>query len=159
MRKTNRLILMLLGILILTGLAWFVLANQRPLPKAETKNTSSKTSTQQVTPPPSFTQTTFDLIKTPHFVSSEPANNSLLTTQVTSIVIKFNFDVVPPSKITVTRDGESVTSGTPSFSADSLTMTTGVDARKTGNYKVDLYACWPDKSCHNGSFGFSVKLP
>ena len=105
-----------------------------------------------------FKQERFDNIKTPHYVSSTPTNNELLTTAPSKVTINFNFNVVPPSKISVTRDEVDVTSGSTTFSSDNLFISVPINGQETGNYKVTYKACWPDDSCHNGSFGFSVKL-
>lgn len=105
-----------------------------------------------------LSQVLFDNIKTPHFESSEPNNNAKLTTPPTKVAINFNFDLVTPSEIKVTRDGSSVTTGTTQISENKLSMSVPIDATQPGNYKVAYTACWPDGTCHDGSFGFSVKL-
>lgn len=114
-------------------------------------------STQTATIVP-FQAQTFTQTKAAHFVSSEPANNTVLTAPPTSVKINFNFDLAPPSKITVTRDGMDVASGQTTIAADKLSMSVPINAQQTGNYQVNYTACWPDKSCHNGSFGFSVQV-
>lgn len=106
----------------------------------------------------SFQPQTFTATKAAHFVSSEPANNAILTVAFTSVTINFNFDLAPPSKISVTRDGGDVTAGQTTIAPGKLSMSVPVNADQTGNYQVNYTACWPDKSCHNGSFGFSVQL-
>ncbi|MHB8780237.1 MAG: copper resistance protein CopC [Candidatus Geothermincolia bacterium] len=107
--------------------------------------------------PPAFAQQTFQNVKTPHYVSSVPANNELLTQPVSAVSISFNFTVVTPSAIQVTRDGIDVTRGATSIGPDGLSMNVPVDASETGNYSVTYVAYWPDRSFHNGSFGFSLE--
>lgn len=106
----------------------------------------------------SFQQQKFDNIKTPHFVSSEPDNNEIHTTAPKKVAISFNFNLAQGSKIRVTQDGVDVTTGNTQISADKLTLFVPANLAKTANYKVDYTACWPDGSCHNGSFGFLVNL-
>jgi methionine-rich copper-binding protein CopC len=106
-----------------------------------------------------FKQESFDNIKSAHYVSSDPANNALLTKTPAKVTVKFNFNLATGSKISVSRDGNDVTSGSTQISTDKLSMSTQVNANKTGNYKVSYTACWPDGSCHDGSFGFSIELP
>lgn len=105
-----------------------------------------------------FGQESFENIKSAHYVSSEPANNTLFTQAPSQIKVNFNFTLASPSKIQVTREGKDVTEGQTQISADKLSLSVPVNARTTGNYKVTYTGCWPDGSCHNGSFGFSVEL-
>ena len=107
---------------------------------------------------PSPAQETFENIKTPHFVSSTPANNAVLTTPPSEVTINFNFDLAAGSVIKITADGNGVTTqqGT-KISADKLYMTALINPIQPANYKVEYTACWPDGSCHNGSLGFTVK--
>jgi hypothetical protein len=51
-----------------------------------------------------------------------------------------------------------VTAGPTAIAADRLTMSVPVTIDQTGNYQVGYTACWPDQSCHQGSYGFSVQL-
>ncbi|MEX0616279.1 MAG: copper resistance protein CopC [Candidatus Woykebacteria bacterium] len=118
---------------------------------AEEKNPTNNSNSE-------FTQDTFQNIKTPHYVSSTPANNELLITSLNQVSIQFNFDLANNSIIEVTRDGSSVVTGEKQISSDKLNMSVLVNAAQTGNYSVSYSACWPDGSCHQGSFGFSVKL-
>lgn len=100
----------------------------------------------------------FDNIKTPHFVSSIPANNAVLTKGPPQVTINFNFNLTSGSKIAVTADGNDVTTaqGT-KISSDKRSMNALINPVEPATYKVNYTACWPDGSCHEGSFGFSVK--
>lgn len=106
-----------------------------------------------------FQQETFDNIKSAHYVSSDPANSTLLTSVPSKVTLNFNFNLEAGSKISVAIDGNDVTKGTTQISSDKLSMSRNINADQTGNYKVTYTGCWPDGSCHSGSFGFSVKLP
>jgi hypothetical protein len=118
---------------------------------------------QEEAPPPAptaqFTQEKFENIKSAHYVSSDPANNQLLTAPTPSVTIKFNFVLADNSQIDVKRNGASVAAGPVQYAADKLSMTLPIDGSSTGNYAVTYTACWPDRSCHDGSFGFSIQLP
>lgn len=133
------------------------LATQPAQAPAETPTPEKLSSTAQPGTAASFQAQTFSQTKAAHFVSSEPANNALLPAAPTSVKITFNFDLAPPSKISVARDGMDITSGQTTIAADKLSMSVPITAQPSGNYLVTYTACWPDASCHNGSFGFSVQ--
>ncbi len=109
------------------------------------------------TPAAEFTPQVFAAVKTPHFVSSQPENNAVLASSPSSVNINFNFDLGAGSSVQVLRDGVTVSSGTSAVSVDKLSMSVPVQANQPGNYAVSYTACWPDGSCHNGSFGFTVQ--
>jgi methionine-rich copper-binding protein CopC len=101
----------------------------------------------------------FENIKTPHFVSSTPTNNATLTSGPSKVTINFNFNLGPGSKIIVTADGNNInTPEATKIASDKLFMSQTINPIEPGDYKVTYTACWPDGSCHNGSFGFSVKI-
>ncbi len=126
----------------------------------ETKKTSPKSEPVSTAPPaPPFQQQTFENVKSAHYVSSDPANNALLTSPPAQVTIFFNFNLGTNNYIKVTRDGADVNSGALAVAPDKLSMSQPVSAGTTGNYKVDYQASWPDGSYHFGSFGFSVQLP
>lgn len=112
----------------------------------------SPSSSALATAPPSFTA-----IKSAHFVSSQPANNEIVSSGLTSVKINFNFDLAAGSEIAVAQNGVAVTSGATAIAADKLSLTIPINATPPGNYVVTYTACWPDKSCHGGSFGFVVQ--
>jgi len=105
-------------------------------------------------------------VKSPHFVSSTPAHASILEEAPTEIVLRFNFDVVAPSEIHVSLNADDTPSslvdfavGAPVFAADRLSMTQALDPDLLpGLYTVSYVACWPDTSCHEGSFQFQYGL-
>ena len=153
-----------ISLLVLASAVYLMLGKKEIIAPTRQEGSKSATSTpgekgvEEKSIGTTFKQERFDNIKTPHLVSSDPENNKLLTAAASKVTINFNFDVVPPSKISVTRDGVDVTSGSTTFSSDKLSMGVLINTQETGNYKVTYKACWPDGSCHNGSFGFSVKL-
>lgn len=99
----------------------------------------------------------FENIKTPHFVSSEPANNQVLSKGPSQVTINFNFNLTTGSKISVAaNDNEVTTQQGTKIAADKLSMTALINPVEPAVYKVNYTACWPDGSCHDGSFGFTV---
>lgn len=99
----------------------------------------------------------FENIKSAHYVSSNPANNAELDSVPAEVSIKFNFVLAPPSKITISLNQQDVTGGDTKISADKLTLSAPIKSSGAGAYKVEYTACWPDGSCHDGSFGFFIK--
>lgn len=143
---------------VIAGL-WYVtrplLTEDAPITEAVEEPLEEAT---EPSPQPIFEQQMFDEIKSPHYVSSTPANNALLKEAPTEVRVQFDFDLAEGSKIAVTQDGENATAGDTAIAADALSMNVPVNANKTGNYAVNYTACWPDGSCHDGSFGFTVRL-
>lgn len=92
-----------------------------------------------------------------HFTASTPAHGATLTQAPSEIVLNFNFTLHDISTVTVTRNGSPVTTGPLAFGDRKLSLraplTGGVGE---GLYVVTYKACWPDQSCHDGQFGFTV---
>lgn len=163
----------ILGLIVLAGLiatagGYYVGIVRKPADTSPEPTTPGETvptvslrptNTQPPVTPVTVLQPAFQNIKSPHYVSSTPTNNAVVPTPVTTVAIRFNFDVAPPSKITVTRDGTEITTGATSISSDKLTLSVPIMGNQSGQYAVSYVACWPDTSCHNGSFGFAVTLP
>lgn len=137
------LLFILLLTLVLVGCSHEKIATTPPAQNQETQET--------------IVQEQFENIKSPHYVSSTPANNAVLSSVPDKVTITFNFDLVSGSKITVTVNGKEVSSTT-TIAQDKLSMSTNLNAAESGSYKVNYTVCWPDGSCHEGSFGFLVKL-
>jgi methionine-rich copper-binding protein CopC len=102
-------------------------------------------------------------VKSPHFVSSTPAHGAILEDRPTEVTLRFNFDIVPPSEIHLTLQADDALPdyavGEPEFSADKLSMTQALKPDlPSGLYTVSYIACWPDTSCHEGSFQFQYGL-
>lgn len=146
-------------ILITAGGVYFA-TRQSPTPTVGVPETTKPTpkAVEESTGTGKIQPQAFDNIKTPHFVSSEPANNAVLTTPPSEVKINFNFDLVANSKISVLANGSDVTTaqGT-KIGSDKLSMITLINPVQSANYKVNYTACWPDGSCHEGSFGFTVQ--
>ncbi len=94
-----------------------------------------------------------------HFVDSDPKHGATVTKVPGAISLNFNFTLSDVSSITVTKDGQQVNSGKPTFASNKLSMTISVPSGSgSGTYIVDYMACWPDNSCHKGKFAFTVGL-
>lgn len=92
-----------------------------------------------------------------HFVDSAPKHGTTFTQTPDKVVLNFNFTLTEASTITVSKDGAMVATTKPTFSANKLMMSAPLPANTgKGLYQVDYKACWPDNSCHNGRFAFTV---
>ena len=113
-------------------------------------------------PPPAPTQpkTTLNLpdkIVAPHFINSYPAHGDILAQVPNVAVLNFNFNLNDGSFISATRNGEKVPLGPVTISADQLTMRVPFEESGTdGVYQLTYQACWPDRTCHDGSVSFVV---
>ncbi len=115
-------------------------------PDAMTKGTPGA----MMAPPP-------DQITSPHFVDSAPKHGDTFAQPPERIVINFDFTLHEDSDITVTRDGTPVTTEKATLGANKLSLSTTLPADAgDGLYVVDYTACWPDRSCHDGKFAFTV---
>jgi len=96
-------------------------------------------------------------VESPHFVSSNPANGSSAPVgSVTNVTIDFDFDLGKASKIAVTAGGADMTTGATKIVGDNLQLMVPVNTSKASVYDVAYTACWPDGSCHDGSFSFTA---
>ena len=143
-------------IIIILGGGIFLASRQKSQPAQISPPTQQTTPT---TGESALQPGTFENIKTPHFVSSNPENNAVLTKGPSQVTINFNFNLATGSVISVTANGNNVVAQPAKISADKLSMTALINPVEPTNYKVNYTACWPDGSCHNGSFGFTVKSP
>jgi methionine-rich copper-binding protein CopC len=95
--------------------------------------------------------------KTAHYVSNTPEHGAILTSVPKEVQIIFNFDLGVNSNIAVTREGKDFSSGNTIVSSDRLTLSKTLQSDlPNGQYTVSYTACWPDGSCHDGSFQFAV---
>lgn len=95
--------------------------------------------------------------KSAHYETNTPAHGAILAAAPVNIVIDFNFDLAEPSSISVTRDGKEYGVGETKIARHKLSMRRDFDQNAPdGLYKVSYKACWPDGSCHDGSFEFAI---
>lgn len=160
MVKKKLYIIIALAAAVLIAVFLFVNFQQEEGKIEDTKNQDSQNKDNSDATPqtdePKFEPQNFDNIKTPHYVSSSPENNSKVKIGTIDVEINFNFDLASGSTITVTKGDKAVSTGPTTISEDKLRMSLPIDASSEGNYKVEYKACWPDGSCHDGSFGFAA---
>lgn len=95
--------------------------------------------------------------KSAHYETNTPAHGSILAAPPVNIVIDFNFDLAPPSAIAIMKDGTEYGQGETVIDSNKLTMRRNFASdAPDGKYAVTYKACWPDKSCHDGSFEFAI---
>lgn len=95
--------------------------------------------------------------KSAHYESNTPGHGTILTAPPTNVVIDFNFDLAPPSSISITKDRKEYGSGTFTIDSNKLAMRRSMDKNASdGLYTVNYNACWPDGSCHDGNFQFAI---
>lgn len=96
-------------------------------------------------------------VTAPHFLDSVPNQGDVLPMAPSAVILNFDFNLHTDSTITVTRDGQSVLTGTKTISPNQLSMSIPITGNAgDGTYTVSYKACWPDRSCHTGSVSFIV---
>ena len=148
-------------VLILIGLALVVGISSAYLIKNQQQKTASfllppTSELVSSTPTENSPTATFTEIKSAHYVASLPKNNEILTSPPTEVKINFNFILGSNSIIKISKDGQPLSTSTPTISNDQLSLSVPF-SQSSGSYQVDYKACWPDKSCQEGSFGFVVQ--
>ena len=95
--------------------------------------------------------------KAAHYESNTPAHGMVLGAPPVNVVIDFNFDLANPSSISITKDGIEYGQGETTIDTNKLVLRRAFDpASPDGTYTVNYKACWPDESCHDGSFQFAI---
>lgn len=104
------------------------------------------------------TRTNSSFIKTPHFLDSTPLHNEIYAAAPVNITINFDFDLAEGSEISVLdNQGQQVATGNVSIEDNNTALKRGLAGQRTdGEYKVLYKACWPDGSCHDGKFEYSI---
>ena len=98
-----------------------------------------------------------DAKKSAHYESNSPAHGEILAAPPINVVVDFNFDLAPPSSISIMKDGKEYGQGETVIDNNKLSMRRSLTSdAPDGTYKVTYKACWPDKSCHDGSFEFAI---
>ena len=97
-------------------------------------------------------------IKTSHYLDSTPAHGDIYAAQPINITVNFNFDLAQNSKISVTSlAGSDWTEGEVSIEDNKTALKKNLkQGMPDGGYFVKYTACWPDGSCHDGQFNFSI---
>lgn len=95
--------------------------------------------------------------KSAHYETNTPSHSSILPAPPINVVIDFNFDLSKPSSIKIEKDGRDFGMGETVIDQNKLSMRRDFDPEAPdGLYTVLYNACWPDKTCHEGSFQFAI---
>src|SRR3989344_2624110 len=120
------------------------------------KKQASQTTTQNQQNQTSSTQSS-EQKKSAHYESSTPEHESTLADVPINVVINFNFDLAGASSISITQNQKEYGVGKTTIDSNKLSMRREMDqTAPDGTYIVNYIACWPDGSCHDGSFQFSI---
>lgn len=142
-----------LVVIVLLGLVLYNVNRMAP---------SQVTAPSTESPQPTTVQTfSFDPPKkSAHYESNTPAHGAILPAPPTNVVIDFNFDLGSGSAISIGKkqtDSE-IGVGETIIDANKLALRRAIDgAAPDGIYVVAYKACWPDGSCHDGSFEFAIE--
>lgn len=95
--------------------------------------------------------------KSAHYESNTPEHAAVLAGVPINVVVNVNFDLTNKSSIFITKDGKDFGVGTTALDSNKLTMRRNIDPNSPdGVYTVNYKACWPDGSCHDGTFQFAI---
>jgi len=95
--------------------------------------------------------------KSAHYETNTPSHGAILAAPPVNVVIDFNFDLAPPSTISISNNGKEYATGDLLIDGNKLSMRRNFDqSAADGLYKVTYNACWPDRSCHDGYFEFAI---
>lgn len=94
--------------------------------------------------------------KAPHFVDSTPMHGETYAAQPINVTINFNFDLAANSTISVKGAGQEWAEASKIEDAQTALKADLKPSMPDGEYQVEYTACWPDKSCHDGSFSFRI---
>jgi plastocyanin len=98
-----------------------------------------------------------NLKKSAHYESNTPEHAAVLAGVPINIVIDFNFDLHSKSTISIMHNGAEYGVGNTKIDDNKLAMRRSLDLNSPdGIYTVNYNACWPDESCHDGSFQFAI---
>lgn len=95
--------------------------------------------------------------KAAHFESSTPAHGDTLAAVPVNVVVDVNFDLVSGSEISILHNDKEYGQGETVIDPNKLAMRRALDPNAPdGLYIVTYKGCWPDQSCHDGRFSFTI---
>lgn len=154
----NKTIILFGGIvvLVIVGFVGWQTLGQKSSPKTQDPSQTSESTNQSSTSDNSNNQ-----FQTPeksaHYESNTPAHGTVLAAPPVNIVIDFNFDLAKPSSISITKGGKEEGLGDTTIDTNKLALRRNFNpTAPDGTYTVNYKACWPDGSCHDGSFQFAI---
>lgn len=147
----NKLLISVAAVVILVAVGGYYFLSNR-------SSDNTPTPIQTVTPQPNLPQVTFsNPKKSAHYESNTPEHGSILADVPINIVINFNFDLAPPSSISIKKDEIEYGVSESMIDSNKLAMRRQMNPDSPdGIYTVIYNACWPDKSCHDGLFQFKI---
>jgi plastocyanin len=115
--------------------------------------------TTSTTIPEADSEPSFEIPKkSAHYESNTPEHGAILAGVPINVVIDFNFDLIPLSKISIIKDDVEYGIGDIIIDEGRLAMRRKMDPNSPdGVYTVFYDACWPGGSCHDGKFQFAIK--
>lgn len=151
----NSLLIGVLIILLLGVGAYFYFQGQKTstlsIPSYQTTPSSERAFPHQ------YSSEFEDPKKTPHYESNIPNHGDVIPAAPVNVIINFNFDLSTKSSISILKDGKEYGVGATTVDANKLTLRRKMDSSAPeGIYTVKYTACWPDGSCHDGSFQFAI---
>lgn len=103
------------------------------------------------------TESNAEFKKSVHYVSNTPAHDSVLAGAPVNVVVDFDFDLGPGSAVSVKSGNTEYGVGESVIDMNKLALRRNMDPNAPdGLYLVNYKACWPDGSCHDGFFRFSI---
>lgn len=149
----KQLLLLVVVVVVLGG--GVLLLRPSPTPPAVSELTSSETPT--VTDVGKKVINFFNPKKSAHYESNTPAHGVVLAGVPVNVVIDFNFDLAKGSTISVKQGGKEYGVGETKIDPNKLVLRRNIDpSAPDGVFDVFYKACWPDGSCHDGSFQFAI---
>lgn len=95
--------------------------------------------------------------KSAHYESNTPAHGMIVAAVPMGVVVNFNFDLSTKSTISISKDGQEYGVGAATVDANKLALRRTMDPNAPdGTHTAKYNACWPDGSCHDGSFQFAI---
>lgn len=151
------ILLILGGILLVAAGGYFAYTALTERSSEPSTNEQSEDTTRADSPEETADPITFDQPKkSAHYVSNTPEHSAILAAAPSQVSITFDFDLAPPSSITITKDGQEIGAADTVISQDKRVLSVAVADAGSGVYTVTYNACWPDGSCHDGHFQFGV---
>ncbi|MBI4037681.1 cupredoxin domain-containing protein [Candidatus Curtissbacteria bacterium] len=147
-------IIWVIGIILVVAIVGFFVF-ENPIQKSSSQGSSIET--KAIGQGSSSTANFTDPKKAAHYESNTPAHGSVLAGVPVNVVIDFNFDLAQPSEIKIFKDGKDFGQGETVLDSNKLAMRRNINYDSpNGLFTVEYKACWPDKSCHDGSFQFVI---
>lgn len=146
--KVILIVLVVIAAVVLLG-GFLFFQNQQPSSIKPPNSTQNQTSTMQFV----FENPQ----KSAHYESNTPSHAAILAGVPINAVIDVNFDLAKPSEIKILKADKDYGVGETVIDDNKLAMRRKMDPNSPdGLYKVEYKACWPDGSCHDGSFQFAI---